>query len=182
MSKIALAAAILEDLLPPLGPNISEDIKRSAIERALSGPNGSPWNVPSSRLIKNATELHELYEAGAVSAKVVNVIIHDHSALNSTRISDKIADTSHTLAQKEARCRESAIDPPPSGDGLSYPAPEAIYTESSKRPKVTPSGYFIEPFIACVRKSPSRKLFERNMRRFIASTEVRMYHSKSVST
>jgi len=109
MSHIALAAVILEDLLPQLPFPVSEDVKRSAIEKALAPRGSAAWNIANSPLVTNTQKLHELYEAGAVSTDVVEVVSRDPKALFRADLKDKIEDISHALATREARRKAVAV-------------------------------------------------------------------------
>lgn len=99
MSKIALASVVLEDLLSGLPFQISEDIKRRAIERSIADK-GSPWAIADSRLVKNARALHELYESGKLSQKGLAVAINNRDTMFSQYIEVAVGDIEHTQTTK----------------------------------------------------------------------------------
>jgi putative addiction module killer protein len=103
MLKIALAAMIVEDLLPPLPTEISDQVKRETIERALSKLSGSPWDVANSVLIRNARLVHELLEAGEISSEVAGLVLQDSKALLRNDLAGKIDDIQHALLSRRER-------------------------------------------------------------------------------
>lgn len=99
MAKIALASAVLEDLLSGLPFQISSDIKSEAISKAVAGK-ASPWVIADSRLVDNACELHELYEAGKISDQTLAVAIKSRDAMFSQSIERVVGDIEHAQASK----------------------------------------------------------------------------------
>lgn len=99
MAKIALASAVLEDLLSGLPFQISPDIKSEAISKAIAGK-ASPWAIADSRVVENARELHELYETGKISDKALAVAIKSRDAMFSQSIERVVGDIEYAQASK----------------------------------------------------------------------------------
>jgi putative addiction module killer protein len=99
MAKIALASVVLEDLLSGLPFQISPDIKSEAISKAIAGK-ASRWAIADSRVVENARELLELYDAGKISDKALAVAIKSRDAMFSQSIERVVGDIEHAQASK----------------------------------------------------------------------------------
>jgi putative addiction module killer protein len=99
MAKIALASVLLEDLLSVVPFQFPPEIKSEAISKVVAGT-VSPWAIAESRLVKNARELSELYDAGKVSDQVLGTVIKSREAMFSSSIERVVDDIEYARASK----------------------------------------------------------------------------------